>query len=271
MLGPCVDPRLSRGRAPGTAHQRFTRVVRAGQADSTMVDDSELGHLMRAHLFSQPEPPDASDTCQAFGQLSPAELTPSQRACVDSAGDARWGARGPEGVNGSETCGRRWYGTRDVRCLLRGKDVLFVGNSVVRRQVRTAGHASRPPTRRRSAHVPQMYTLLDLLAGPRAHRQLRNFTSVSIPTFTDKEALKRSWIWDQASAAIATAHGHHRCPGPPNCVGQRLPLRRTTLRSATTRRSCSRSISRREITSSHCRIRNCAASPERTLRSISAA
>ena len=116
-----------------------------------MVDDSELGHLMRAHLFSQPEPPDASDTCQAFGQLSPAELTPSQRACVDSAGDARWGARGLEGVNGSEACGRRWYGTRDVRCLLRGKDVLFVGNSVVRRQVRTAGHVSRPPTRRRSA------------------------------------------------------------------------------------------------------------------------
>ena len=236
-----------------------------------MVDDSELGHLMRAHLFSQPEPPDASDTCQAFGQLSPAELSPSQRACIDGAGDARWGARGLEGVNGSEACGRRWYGTRDVRCLLRGKDVLFVGNSVVRRQVRTAGHVSQTATRRRSAHVSQMYTLLDLLAGPRAHRQLRNFTSVSIPAFADKEAIKRSWIWDQASTTTTTAHGHHRCLGPSHCDERRLPLHRTTLRSATTRRSCSRSISRREITSSHCRTRSCAASPERTPRSISAA
>ena len=51
-------------------------------------------------------------------------------------------------------------GTAEARCLLRGKDLLFVGNSVVRRQ---------------------LYTVLDLVAGPAAHRQLTNFTDVKLP------------------------------------------------------------------------------------------
>ena len=46
----------------------------------------------------------------------------------------------------------------ETRCLLAGHDLLFIGNSVVRRQ---------------------MYTILDLLAGPSAHRQLSDFSSVS--------------------------------------------------------------------------------------------
>eukprot|EP00966_Prymnesium_polylepis_P013902 320580-Prymnesium_polylepis.1 len=42
-----------------------------------------------------------------------------------------------------------------------------------------------------------MYTVLDLLAGPRAHRQLNNFTDVKLPQFTNERAIARSWVWDQ--------------------------------------------------------------------------
>ena len=41
-----------------------------------------------------------------------------------------------------------------------------------------------------------MYTVLDLLAGPVAHRQLSNFTDVLLP-HPDSRAIARSWIWDQ--------------------------------------------------------------------------
>ena len=67
-------------------------------------------------------------------------------------------------------------GTAEARCLLGGKNLVFFGNSVVRRQ---------------------MYTLLDLLAGPAAHRQLNNFTDVKLPEYTDAASIARSWIWDQ--------------------------------------------------------------------------
>ena len=80
-------------------------------------------------------------------------------------------------------CGRKWLGPADARCLLAGKDVLFMGNSVVRRQ---------------------MYTLLDLLAGPRAHRQLRDFSSVQLPDpNVDVEKVKRSWVWDRDNETFA--------------------------------------------------------------------
>ena len=85
-------------------------------------------------------------------------------------------------------CGRKWMGTAEARCLLAGHDLLFIGNSVVRRQ---------------------MYTILDLLAGPSAHRQLNDFSSVSLPAFKATRGaeahIKRSWIWDQDNAT----YGYH--------------------------------------------------------------
>ena len=79
-------------------------------------------------------------------------------------------------------------GTAEARCLLAGHDLLFIGNSVVRRQ---------------------MYTILDLLAGPSAHRQLNDFSSVSLPAFKATRGaeahIKRSWIWDQDNAT----YGYH--------------------------------------------------------------
>ena len=54
-----------------------------------------------------------------------------------------------------------------------------------------------------------MYTMLDLLAGPSAHRQLSDLSSVSLPAFKatpDAERrIKRSWIWDQDNAT----YGYH--------------------------------------------------------------
>ena len=103
-------------------------------------------------------------------------------------------------------------GTAETRCLLAGHDLLFIGNSVVRRQ---------------------MYSMLDLLAGPSAHRQLSDFSSVSLPAFKATPAaearIKRSWIWDQDNATygyhaaqlftIDLATGEHRSfrrqPPPP--------------------------------------------------------
>ena len=58
---------------------------------------------------------------------------------------------------------------------LANKDLIFFGNSVVRRQ---------------------MYTILDILAGPSAHRQLTNFTDIQLPS-SDERAVARSWVWDQ--------------------------------------------------------------------------
>ena len=79
-------------------------------------------------------------------------------------------------------------GAAETRCLLAGHDLLFIGNSVVRRQ---------------------MYAMLDLLAGPSAHRQLSDFSSVSLPSFKATPAaearIKRSWIWDQDNAT----YGYH--------------------------------------------------------------
>ncbi|KAL1525938.1 hypothetical protein AB1Y20_020764 [Prymnesium parvum] len=149
------------------------------QQQAAEVDDSDLGRLMRRHLLTPP-PAVEPAACVAFRQVSLAQLRPAERACLAAVGEARWTADGLVDNNTSASgggCGRRWRGTADVRCLLANKALLFFGNSVVRRQ---------------------MYTVLDLLAGPRAHRQLHNFTDVTVPDVKEQPALLgRSWIWDQ--------------------------------------------------------------------------
>ncbi len=155
------------------------------QREAQEVDDSDLGMLMRRHLTAPVAPPPGA--CEPFRQLELRQVSARARSCLARVGDARWTAEGladapaagaapPADSNASASaCGRRWLGTSEVRCLLGGKDILFVGNSVVRRQ---------------------MYTVLDLLAGPRAHRQLTNFTDVQLPSH-DAAAIARSWVWDQ--------------------------------------------------------------------------
>ena len=159
------------------------------QQQANTVDDSDLGRLMRKHLFAAPEPLPPSK-CTAFRQIDLDQLRPADRACLMSVGDARWTADGLVDANSTASaaasgggggakpggCGRRWLGTAEARCLLANKALLFFGNSVVRRQ---------------------MYTVLDLVAGPRAHRQLTNFTDVLLPDFKDERATSNSWIWDQ--------------------------------------------------------------------------
>lgn len=150
--------------------------ARCMQAEAQEVDESDLGRLMRRHLWTQPAKP---AQCESFRQVSPEQMRPSQRECISRTGDARWTAAGlVDDTNGSSgsSCGRHWMGSGEARCLFGGKDVLFIGNSVVRRQ---------------------LYTVLDVLAGPQAHRQLINFSSVHLPSFKDREAARRSWIWDR--------------------------------------------------------------------------
>ena len=153
------------------------------QREAQEVDDSDLGLLMRRHLKAPILPLAAGATCAPFRQIDPSQLSPKVRNCLGGVGDARWTAEGLVDGNGSTasvraasaSCGRAWLGTTDARCLLSGKDLIFFGNSVVRRQ---------------------MYTVLDLLAGPAAHRQLTNFSDVLLPN-PDAHAIARSWIWDQ--------------------------------------------------------------------------
>lgn len=155
------------------------------QAESGALDDSELGRLMRAHLWAQPT---AASRCEPFGQVAPSQLSPVATACARTVGAARWTASGLVSTNATDGCARRWQSTSDARCLLAGKDVLFIGNSVVRRQ---------------------MYTVLELLAGPRAHRQLRNFSAAWLPdlsdTGADRAEASRSWVWDQDNST----YGYH--------------------------------------------------------------
>lgn len=77
-------------------------------------------------------------------------LPPAERArCLLHAGRANWTATA-EGLRDDEPeCGRTWMAAGCARKLLAGRDLLFIGNSVIRRQ---------------------MYTVLDILAGPMARR-----------------------------------------------------------------------------------------------------
>ena len=190
--------------------EELDRQAQCLQREASEQDDSDLGLLMRRHLKVPIPPQPTGATCAPFRQVDFSQLSPKTKACLGKVGDARWTSEGlidaPQdalgGAGGADsagrrlagasdtaaaaastttassasTCGRRWLGTADARCLLANKNLVFFGNSVVRRQ---------------------MYTILDLLAGPAAHRQLNNFTDVKLPGFKDEGSIARSWIWDQ--------------------------------------------------------------------------
>lgn len=103
---------------------------------------------------------------------------------------ASWSVSGLASENGSE-CGRHWQSTAEVRCLFADRDVLFVGNSVMRRQV---------------------FTLLDMLAGPAAHRLSVNggeavnvSTADGTPAMAPSELLSNTRLWD----LDGHEHGYH--------------------------------------------------------------
>ena len=72
-------------------------------------------------------------------RLTIARSSSTRRGCARSAGAAAWTDRGPSDFGGDSGCGRRWIGTAEARCLLSGRDLLFVGNSVTRRQMCARG------------------------------------------------------------------------------------------------------------------------------------
>ena len=75
-------------------------------------------------------------------------LSPTLRShCLLHAGVANWTGRGL--VDGQPECGRTWMAAECARKLLANRNLMFIGNSVIRRQ---------------------MYTVIDLLAGPSARR-----------------------------------------------------------------------------------------------------
>ena len=155
-------------RLSGLTKKEADDQARCLQAERDTVDESDLGQLMRRHLWKQPEPLPA-EQCHAFRSVEKEQLKPAQQECLGKVGNAKWTAEGLVDADPADKakCRRHWMGAAETRCLLAGHDLLFVGNSVVRRQ---------------------MYTMLDLLAGPNAHRQLTDFTSVHLPAFKDEGA-----------------------------------------------------------------------------------
>ena len=143
------------------------------QQTSREIDNSDLGLLMRRHLKPPVAALPAGATCAPFRQLDLSQLSRHSRACLSKAGDARWTADGlvdapeaaaatedaaaaaaaataaaappPANASGSGECGRHWVGTAETRCLLGGKNLVFFGNSVVRRQM--VSERAQPPSR----------------------------------------------------------------------------------------------------------------------------
>ena len=120
-------------------------------------------------------------------------LSPSARArCLAHVGSANWTARGL--TDGMPECGRAWFATGCARKLFAGRDVLFIGNSVIRRQ---------------------MYTVIDILAGPSARRLTRGSKPRSIaevvprqPTRADEAANPSSDVGMLEDAALLHASAH---------------------------------------------------------------
>ena len=98
--------------------------------------DLLYSHILKSPVEACAEPP--------FEALSSEML----RECLLHASDTKWMPNGLVDVSGPE-CTRRWMHSGCVRQLFAGVDALFIGNSVIRRQ---------------------MYTVIDLLAGPAARR-----------------------------------------------------------------------------------------------------
>ena len=118
-------------------------------------------HLVQPPASAFPPPPACA---AARPKLAPAAL----RRCIKTAGHANWTATGL--VDGSPECGRSWLRTACVRGMFEGVDALFIGNSVIRRQ---------------------MFTVLDVLAGPAARRLLRNGTE-AVPKLTVHDSYRLS-------------------------------------------------------------------------------
>ena len=202
--GGCAKPKKLAGLTKAEADEQ----ARCLQTEGNTVDDSDLGRMMRQHLWQQPAPLPTGQ-CHSFRSIATAQLKLAQQECLLKVGDAKWSVEGLVDADESKRtqCGRKWMGTAETRCLLAGHDLLFIGNSVVRRQ---------------------MYAMLDLLSGPSAHRQLPDFTSVALPSFKStpdaERRIKRSWIWDQDNATygyhaaqlftIDLATGEHRFSKP---------------------------------------------------------
>ena len=168
----------------------------------------QVGELFRRHLFRTP-PSVPADRCKPFAGMLPDEMPPLLSSCVARVGEARWSPSHGLRDGLEERCGQRpWLGTPEARCLLAGRDLLFIGNSVVRRQ---------------------MFTLLDLLAGPRAHRQVAADMSTLDVRNSSAAAINASWVWDKDghengyhSAQLFTvdlATGEHRFSLPHRLCG----------------------------------------------------
>lgn len=72
------------------------------------MDESDLGRMMRQHLWQQPAPLPAGQ-CHSFRSIATAELKPAQKECLLKVGDAKWSVEGL--VDADETkraqCGRK--------------------------------------------------------------------------------------------------------------------------------------------------------------------
>ena len=170
---------------PSAARQKMARCLRqpppADSATAASLDD-----LLHRHLWDPPTPP---AKCQPFAQQRAATRSPQLRACLQAAGDAQWTASGlvdsANATSSANGCDRRWTGAGEARCLLGDRDVLFLGNSVVRRQ---------------------MYTVLDLLAGRAAHRLRPDGEAIRLsPENASADAVRGSRLWD----LDGHAHAYH--------------------------------------------------------------
>ena len=193
-----VDVRSPTERCPSPAdaanEQGFAAMVSCLQGSARpQVEATRLGELMRHHLWTQPTvgAPCRRRPLGELGVLDLTQLDEKTRGCVRAAGDSMWTADGPADPP-SSACGRRWRGTVEARCLFANMDVVFMGNSVTRRQ---------------------MYTVLDLLAGPKTHRQRSNDleTISEVANATDPREANLSWVWDVASKTDSDAakSGYH--------------------------------------------------------------
>ncbi len=57
------------------------------------MDESDLGRMMRQHLWQQPAPLPAGQ-CHSFRSIATAELKPAQKECLLKVGDAKWSIEG---------------------------------------------------------------------------------------------------------------------------------------------------------------------------------
>ena len=180
----CIAPQHDR-----MSVQKMAAMVRCLQDQKPAT--TALDQLMRTHLWLS-HPSTLADGTQCRPLQAQPEAQQSERTlkCLRVAGRALWTQRGPVDSPAGPECGRRWISSPEARCLLAGRDVLFMGNSVTRRQ---------------------MYTVLDLLAGSRANRQrstgkLQTISLGDRPTLADgagarawEAEVNESWVWDVAS------------------------------------------------------------------------